>query len=154
MGRPYSIQFNAVAVTAAQDFFELTAAATCSCVIHGWNIMQTSDVGDAQEEMLRLLLVRGHTTSGSGGSAATPTPLLQGGSAAVSAAEVNNTTIASAGTTVTLCSRAFNVRVGEDFFFPPELRPTLSPSARIVLRQNITPADSLTMSGTFYFEEV
>lgn len=154
MGKMYSVQFNAVVVTVAQDFFELTAGATCSVVIHGWELGQASDYGDAQAEGLRLLLIRGHTTSGSGGTAATPTPLLGNGSAAASAAEVNNTTVASAGTPVTVFASAWNIQAGHVQWFPPECRPTLVPGQRVVLNSPNVPTDSITMSGTLYFEEV
>lgn len=154
MGKMYSVQFNAVGVTAAQDFFEVTAASTCSVIIHGWELGQASDYGDAQAEGLRLLLVRGHTTSGSGGSAPTPAALSSNVTAAASATEANNTTIASAGTAVTLFATAWNIQAGHVMWFTPECRPRIAPSERIVLRSPNTPADSITISGTLFFEEI
>ena len=68
MGRIYTAQFNGVAVTAAQDLFELVAPATGIIRIHELDISQTSDVGDAQEELLLLTMKSGATSAGSGGS--------------------------------------------------------------------------------------
>lgn len=155
MGRMYSVVFEGVAVTAAQDFFELSPADDKPITIHAIYLSQSTEVGDAAEEMLRVEIVRGHTSGGSGGTAPTPTPLDPSGSAAGCAAEVNNTTIASAGTTTILHAETFNERVGWVYIPTPECRPKASQAnTTIVVRLMAAPADSVTMSGTLYFEEM
>lgn len=153
-GRVYTVVFDNVAVTAAQDFFEITPADDKPVELLGLLLSQSSDVGDAAEELLRYSIVRGHATSGSGGSAPTPRPLDRSGAAAGLTAEVNNTTIASAGTGVTLFHDCFNVRAGLQVWFPPECYPEASQGdTTIVVRLLSTPADSLTMSGTLFVRE-
>lgn len=156
MGRMYVVTFEGVAVTAAVDFFELSPADDKPILIHGLYLSQSSDVGDTAEEMLRVAIIRGHTTSGSGGSSATPAPLpSSAGVAAGAAAETNNTTIASAGTGVTLHAETFNIRAGWQFIPTPEARPGASQAnTTIVVRLMAAPADSLTMSGALVFEEM
>jgi hypothetical protein len=152
--RTYSVVFDNVAVTAAQDFFEITPADDKPVELLGLLLAQSSDTGDAAEEILRYSIVRGHATSGSGGTAPTPRPLDRRGSAAGFTAEVNNTTIASAGTGVTLLHDCFNVRAGLQVWFPPECYPEASQGdTTIVVRLLSTPADSLTMSGTLFLRE-
>lgn len=155
MGRMYVAEFADVAVSAAQDFFELTPATNRPIVIHAVYLSQNSDVGDAAEEMLTVKIIRGHATSGSGGSTQTPTPLIALDTASgITSAELNNTTIASSGTAVDLHSEAFNIRAGWVYMPTPEMRPHCTAAGvRIVVRLLTTPADSLTMSGTIYFEE-
>lgn len=154
MARRYAVTFENVAVTAAQDFFELSPADDKPVRLLGILLGQSSDAGDAQDELLRIAVLRGHTTSGSGGSAATPAPLNPNDAAAGAAAEVNNTTIASAGTTTTLLADCFNVRSGYQVWFPPECAPEASQAnTTVVVRLMAAPADSLTMNGTLYFEE-
>lgn len=154
-GRMYTVEFNNVAVTAAQDLFELTPADDKPLRIHGWMVGQSSDAGDAQDELLRVQLIRGYTTSGSGGSTATPRPLNRSDAAAGFTCEINNTTVANTGTTHTLHSDVFNVRAGMPFWFPPESRPEVSQAdTTLVLRLPGAPADSLTMSGVMYVEEL
>jgi len=155
MGRMYSVSFEAVAVTAAQDFFEISPADDKPVLVHGLYLSQASDVGDAADEMLRIKILRGHTTSGSGGSAPTPAPLQSSaGTAAGFAAEVNNTTIASAGTAVDLHAEAFNIRAGLQYIPTPEARPGASQAnTTLIVRLMAAPADSLTMSGTLILEE-
>jgi len=156
MGRMYSVSFEAVAVTAAQDFFEISPADDKPVLVHGLYLSQASDVGDAADEMLRIKILRGHTTSGSGGSAPTPAPLQSSaGTAAGFAAEVNNTTIASAGTAVDLHAEAFNIRAGLQYIPTPEARPGASQAnTTLIVRLMAAPADSLTMSGTLILEEL
>lgn len=155
MARIYSVEFENVAVTAAQDLFELTPADNHPIVILAVYVDQFTDVGDAAEEMLRYRIIRGHATGGSGGSAPTPRPLDPGDSAASFTAEVNNTTIASAGTAVNIHSGAFNIRSGLALIFPPEMTPVCNQGqGTIVVRLLANPADSITMSGTIYVAEL
>ena len=109
-GRVYTVTFSAVSVAAAQDLFEVTPASNRPIEIVGIELGQTSDFGDAQDEGLQISFVRGHNTSGSGGTAATPGAMSPLDTAAGFAAEVNNTTIAATGTTVTLMTGVWNVR--------------------------------------------
>lgn len=154
MGRIYTAVFNNVAVTAIQDLFELVAPADSIVVLHDIHISQNTDVADAAEEILRLELTSGHTTSGSAGSAVTPVAAQLQDSAFGGTCEANNTTQASAGTIVTHYVWNFNIRAGFDKIFTPETRPIIAPSRRMCLELPAAPADSLTMSGSITFEEI
>ena len=150
----YSATFTAVAVTAAQDLFEITAPATGIVIVHRLIVSQSSDFGDAQEEGLLLTLRRGATTSGSGGTTITPAAggaMENSGPAFTGVVEANITTVATTGTITTLHAEVWNVRGVFDYLPTPECRPILSPSQRIVLNTT-APADSLTVSGTAVFE--
>lgn len=153
MGRIYTAQFSAVGVTAAQDLFEIVAPSDAIVVIHDITIGQTSDKGDAEEELLLIQWKSGATTSGSGGSSCTPVPKELGDAAFGGTCEVNNTTQAADGTIVTHYSWVWNVRAPLQVIFTPETRPVLSPSRRAVLTIP-APADSLTMDGTITLEEI
>lgn len=158
MGRFYAVNFSAVSVAAAQDLFELTAPSNGAARIrlHAISLVQTSDVAAADSEVLRTTIKRmsSGSTSGSGGSAPTPTPLESGDPAATFAAEVNNTTQASGGTTVTLVESGFNVLAGMEWSLPipPDRRPSAVNGERLVVSLT-APADALTMSGTAIIEE-
>lgn len=154
MSRMYTAVFNNVAVTAIQDLFELVAPADSVVLLHDIHLSQNTDVGDAAEEVLRIELTSGHTTSGSGGAAVTPVPVSLGDAAFGGTCEANNTTQASAGTIVTKYVWNWNIRVGFDKIFTPETRPVISPSARMCLELPAAPADSVTMSGSITFEEI
>lgn len=155
-GRMYAVPFEGVAVTGAVDFFEITPADDKPVCIHGIYLSQSSDTGDAAEELLRVTIKRGHTTGGSGGSTPTPSPLGSSANAAAGfTAKTNNTTQASAGTAVTLHSETFNVRAGWAYIPTPEARPGASQAnTTIVVRLEAAPADSLTMSGCLIVEEL
>lgn len=149
----YSVTFSAVAVSAQSDLFEVVCPSAGLVFIHGYELFQTSDHGDAQAEGLQLLWVRGHTTSGSGGSSATPVKQTTIDAAASATCEVNNTTIASSGTTTTYMAGGWNVQGGAEKWWTPETRPILRNAERGVLRMS-APADAITLSGTLYFEEL
>lgn len=150
----YVATFTGVAVTAQQDLFEIVAASDSITIIHQVILSQSTEVGDAQEEGLAVLMKRGQTTSGSGGTAPTPNPLETGSAAYGGTVEVNNTTKASAGTILTTHAEAWNVR-GPFMYLPtPEMRPVLGPGTRMTVELATTPADSITMHGTLIFEEL
>jgi hypothetical protein len=154
MGRVYTAVFDNVAVTAIQDLFELVAPADSVVVLHDIHLSQNTDTGDAAEEILRIQLTSGHTTSGSGGSAVTPVPLSLGDAAFGGTCESNNTTQAVNGTIVTKYVWNWNIRGPFDKIFTPETRPQISPSARMCIELPAAPADSVTMSGSITFEEI
>lgn len=151
MGRMYTAEVNAVAVTAAQDFFEINAPADAIVVLHSCFLGQTSDAGDAEAEMLSVQISRVGGTAGSGGSSPTVNPHQLGDSAFGGTVEANNTT--QVGTPVELYSETFNVQAGWYYVPTPEERFIISPSGGIVV-EITAPADSLTMSGRITFEEI
>lgn len=158
MSRVYAVTFENVSVAAAQDLFELTPADDKPVRILGLqlaNVGGAADAGDAQEELWRLAIIRGHTTGGSGGSSFTPVPLDPSDAAAGFAAEINNTTIASVGTTTTPFADGMNVRIPYQQFFTPETCPKANQgNTTIVVRLLSTPADAVSLSGTLYVEEL
>lgn len=154
MGRMYTAQFSGVVVSAQQDFFEINAAATKIVILHAIYLTQSTEVGDAAEEMLQVLIKRGATTSGSGGSAPTAVAMDPQDPAFAGTVEANNTTKATAGTIVTLHSECFNERAGWVYLPTPEMRLFIPPSGRLTVELATTPADALTMNGTIYFEEM
>lgn len=154
MGRMYTAVFQAVAVTAAQDLISILCTAATPVRLHACFIGQSSDAADAQDEMLRIRIQRGMTTVGSGGGTVTPVDIHNTGTAAVSTARINDTTAASAGTITQVHEECFNVRAGWVWLPTPQMCPVCVVSTRIAINLVAAPADSLTMSGTLYFEEL
>jgi hypothetical protein len=152
--RLYAVTFSAVAVSAAQDLFEITPADDKPVEIWGIELGQSSDSGDAQDEQLQISIIRGHATSGSGGSAPTPTPVGPNTGASGFTSEVNNTTIASTGTAVTIQTGCWNVRAGYINWFPEGCRPSASQANTTIVVRQTAPADAITMSGTLYVAEL
>ena len=150
----YTVQFNNVAVTAQQDLFDILAHSSKQCVLLGFGISQSSDFGDAQEELLQIAVQSGATTIGSGGTAPTPTANDGSASAAGFTARVNDTTKASAGTIVTHYPYSWNVRVGMDVILPEQMQIIFGAGRRLCVVLNSTPADSITMSGYAVIQEI
>lgn len=151
--------FKGVAVTAQQDFFEVKSSTSAVTVVHGFVLSQETELGDAAEEQLRLTTNRGFSTvtSGTGGTTVTTTLVLRGGPAFGGAVEANNTTKLAVGTgtlTTDLEVHTWNERVPYVFWYPPEARPVILPGEYWTLELETTPADSVTISGTIYLEQL
>jgi hypothetical protein len=157
MARLYTCTW-ASAQTVQQDFFELIAPTNKSVVLHAIELEQTTEVGDAQEEGLAILLKRGvgSVTTGSGGTTPTPVPVDAGDSAFGGTTKINNTTkmVAGSGVISTLANWAWNVRVPFLKLFTPELRPVIKGGDRFTVELGTNPADSITFSATIWFEEI
>lgn len=158
MGRMYTVKFSGVAVTAAQDLFEVQSPTDAVTKVHEYKLYQTTDVGDAAEEILRLETVRGvgAVTSGSGGTTVTPQPVSDGDAAFGGVAEANNTTrmVVGTGTLESQQEDGWNVRQPHCHTYTPENRPEISPGNRWTLSLPAAPADSLTMGGEVTLEEI
>ncbi len=153
MPRNYTCEFSRDAATTGDDLFEFDAAAEHPICLYGLFLSQSTEVGDAAEEMIGYRVIRGHTTSGSGGSTTTPRPVDDGDSAALFACETNNTTIASAGTGVNCHTGEFNVRAGEPFWFPEGSEIWTRGTSLLVVRLVASPADSVSFTATAYIRE-
>lgn len=150
-GRVYTASFDNVAVTAAQDFFEITAASGTIIRILSVFIGQSSDAGDAQAELLRIQINR-YSTSGSGGSTPTARPHHVGDAAFGGTVEANNTT--QGGTAVLLVAETANVQAGWYYTPTPEEQILSAVAGILAISLPAAPADSLTMSGRITFEVI
>jgi len=159
MGRLYTAAFKSIAVTAAQDLFEILAPTKAIVLVHGWTLSQITEVSDSAEEMLLLTTNRGvgTVTTGSGGATVTAQPLADGDAAFAGTVKRNNTTIMAVGTgtlEADLEVHAWNVRVPYQVIYTPEMRPVISAGNRWTLELETVPADSITMNGFVTFEEI
>lgn len=157
MARTYAVSFSAVAITAAQDVFEVTPADDKPVRLLGLVLGQYTDVGDAASENLSVLVRRlpATFTTGTGGTqGVTPVPLDASDSAAGFAADINNTGVATtSGTAVTLWADVWNTQAGLQVWWPEGAQPQAQQGAGLVV--TITaPADSITSSGTLIVQEL
>lgn len=145
--RPYTIPISIGATTAQIDIFEILAGAGKAFVILGWEFSQTSEVGDAQEEVLSFVLKRavGTVTSGSGGGTATPALTGPNGVASGATVETGNTTklVVGTGTLTTLKNFGWYIRNPFVYAPTPENWLTFDGATRAVLELTKTPADQI-----------
>lgn len=157
MGRMYVVQSAATAFTTAVDFLEVAPADDKIVVVHAVTLSQKTELGDAQEEELEVLIQRGGTamTSGSGGAAATPQPDTSTDTAAGMTCEVFNTTRATFTSGVSLHREAWNVRAEKPLIWTPETRLVVTQlNGGLSIGTADTPADSITAMVTAYLEEI
>jgi hypothetical protein len=158
LGRMYVVTFEATAVTVAADLFEIAPADDKPVRIHSFYIGQTTELQDAADEKIEIEITRGGTamTSGSGGSAFTPLPVISSAEAAAGAAcEVLNTTQATFTSGVAIFRDVWNIHQGYAYRPTPEERIGVSQAnGGLTVRLGAAPADSITIAGSLFFEEL
>lgn len=143
------------------DLLSIQPADDKPCRLIGWIIGQSTEVGDIQEESLRITMrhMTATVTIGSGGSSPTPSANRPGTTEVVAAgftARCNDTTVSTtSGTSTIMEELAWNVRSSPwERWIPEELRPVAFQGEVIILRCESTPADDLTIEMTFFVEEM
>jgi hypothetical protein len=147
MGRMYTVQFTEVAVTAQQDLFQIEALVV-PAIIHGVSISQSSDTGDSAAAMVSLQIRR--ATDAVTDDLAT-VQLDKGDATQNADVAINETTELVTGSEV-IHSEVWNIALPFIWMPPPEMRIVIPVGDVVVVNMNTT--DTLTMSGTIYFEEV
>jgi len=158
--RIYAIPFSGT-ITAAggdTDIWSFQAASNKPIALRGFTLGQTSEIGDAMEENLRIT-VRRITTSyavGSGGSAVTA---AAPNTSTVDAtwgftARTNDTTVAT-GTSQILDEFGWNERnTPYEHWYPDDtFAPSSTNGQGLVIRCETTLADDMTFSGCAWVEE-
>jgi hypothetical protein len=161
MGRIYTVPWTATVTNAGgdADLWELAPATQRKVKIRGIRLGQTSEVGDAAEENLRITIKRltgGTQSSGSGGSAPIPEEPDRSNQSPGFAVEVNNATVATTNGTVELLEElAWNERnTPFEVWYPdPAFAPSAVNDELLVVRMETTPADDFTFAGTLWVEE-
>lgn len=155
MGRVYKINASG-SETAAGDFLEILVPSDAAMSLHQVTVTQSTEAGDTESEQVTVAITRvtGAPTSGSGGSAVTPTPASSGDAAAGITVEAFNTTDLSGGTEVTLWEESFNVMAGMNYLPIPSDQPEFAPSTRCMVKLTSTPADSITFNVSAVVEEI
>jgi len=147
MGRMYTVQFSEVSVSAQQDLFQIEALVT-PAIIHSVFISQSSDTGDSSAAMVSIHIRR--ATDAVTDDLAT-VQLDTGDATQTADVAINETTELVTGTAV-IHSEVWNIALPFIWLPPPEMRIVIPVGDVVVVNMNTT--DTLTMSGTIYFEEV
>lgn len=155
-GPIFSAAFSAAAMSSAgpSDLFHITASGNARVAIKEIRLGQYSEFGDAQAELLSLLLLVG-TTSAAVGSTITPRNILRhtGAPAAGTAVSAPSTTLSSTASATMMIADSWNVEAGYWLCPAPRDCIVLNPGQRAVLRMS-TPNDPLSLNGTIMFQEI
>ena len=148
----HAAAIDALAFTTATDVFEVTAPSTARIRFHQLDLCQTTDLGDAAEEVLRIGYYRG-VTAGATGTALTENTYVDSNDGAATAAVVANRGTASTGGTL-LQIIGWNIRIPLQYIWTPETMPVIEVSTVGTFKLLAAPADSVTVSGTLLWEEL
>lgn len=144
-------RFAPTATTTKTDLWEITWAADRPGEIMGWTIFQTTDLGDANEEVLELTIERG-VTAGSGGTASTEIDYGGRGESTPDSTINHMVTTAHTGGTI-IFSKGWNIRIPEEFWLPPELYAYSDAGTDPITVTMSAPADSITVGGSLFWRE-
>ncbi len=156
MPRVYTVAVENVAVSAAQDFFQIIGAAGKTLRVLRANIGATdTSLPTAQMCRWRCRYLPATVTNGSGGSSPSPQAVDPGDAAASFTAKANNTTPATTGGTA-----AVLFTKGTHLYAELELNqqttkawPVVGPSESVVIELLSTVSGTVHMSGTVEVEE-
>ena len=153
----YAANFDAQAITTATDLFEITVAADRPIEIYGLSMLQTTDLGDAAEEVLRIGLYR-DVTAGSTGTTLTEYVYTNTsvGATATAAVVALRGTASTGGTLIDVIG--WNIRIPLLWIPIPEMRPKFTNLAAegpvSSFRLIAAPTDSITASGVVWWTEI
>lgn len=162
MGRIYRVPYTGTITTAGgdSDLLSIQPADDKPCKLVGWIFGQSTEVGDAAEEGLRLTVrhMTATVTIGSGGSAVTPVANRPGTTDVVAAGcttRCNDTTVSTTtGTSTIMEELGWNIRnTPWERWIPEEMRPRAIQGEVLIVRLETTPADDFTGMLTFFIEE-
>jgi len=142
------------------DFVVLQPADDKPIRLAGWFLGQTSEVGDAAEENLRITVRHmTATVTVTGGTGVTPVANRPGTTDVVAAgftATCNCTTVATtSGTSTIMEELGWNERSSPwERFIPEEMRPIAMQGEALIVRMETTPGDDFTAALTFFIEEM
>lgn len=152
MGRVYYVPISEVTVAAAQDVFEITAAASKPIKIRRVSVYNT-DAETNEQVAVNLAYATGAFTSGSGGASVTPVKTDQLDPTASFSAERNNTTGASGGTITVIEAAGYHFSGGWEWRPTPGEEIRVSPSDAFLVRIPNAPT-SHKLSGVVVVEEI
>lgn len=161
MSRVYRVPYTGTITNAGgdTDLLVIQPADDKPCRLIGWIMGQSSEVGDAAEENLRITLRHmTATVTVTGGTAVTPVANRPGTNEVAAAGcttTCNCTTVTTTnGTSVIMEELAWNERATPwERWIPEELRPVALQGEVLIVRQESTAADDYTGEFTFFIEE-
>lgn len=151
--RVYTVGFAGVSVSAVQDLFSLAATSGKAFELHYIKLGQVTQttIGGLK---LRLRRMPATFTVGSGGSAATPGPIITTDVATTITARTNDTSQASSSGTVVDMPDTWDLPFGYVWMPPESDRFVIGPSGAFVLSLDTAPGSAIVCSGHLAFAEL
>ena len=154
-GLVYTASFQNVTVTnAAQNIWEIIAAAGVSVLVHSIRLTFTPTITSGVAQDVRAQLnIQTISTTGTGGSAKTPSALNRRNSLA--AVTTFNSLVTTPGTLgVIMDSENVSISVPFERIYTPDQRIPISGGARLALNLSAGLGASYAASSEIYFEEI
>lgn len=154
-GLVYTASFSNVTVTnAAQNLWELIAAAGVSLLIHSIRLTFTPTITSGVAQDVRALLnIQTISTTGTGGTAITPRALNRRNT--IAAVTTANSLVTTPGSlSVIMDSENVSIIVPFERIYTPDQRIPISGGARLAVNLSAGLGASYNASSEIYFEEI
>src|ERR1700751_5960134 len=152
--RTYTVNFRAVSISAVQDLCCAYAGASMGIEVVSITIGQITQPS-VEECAISVKRLPATVTTGSGGSAMTPTPDVDTDAAATFTARINDTTAGTTrGTAVYPHVDVWNEVKGYQWIFPEKGRPSCKLSEALSFSLDGAPAAARTCSGSMKIREL
>lgn len=154
MARRYAVTFEAVSVSAAQDFVTIIGGAnkTCRIIRQWWGCADTT-LATGQNLAVRGRVLPVTVSAGSGGTTPTPRPFDGGDAAATFTAHANDTSKSTTnGTARIVEENGSHLYAGYALSFPAP--PIVEPNAAYVFELLSSVSGTITISGGVEVEEI
>ena len=151
----YPFSATIMSTTGPSNLFCVTAPSNSRVALRELRLGQHTEFGDAQAELLSIILLSGSTSIG-GGTAITGVNNKRYSGAATAASSVTgpSTTLGSTTSATLVLADSFNVAAGYLYRPPPIERIEIGLSQRLIVHCPSTPNDPITLNGTLVLQEL
>ena len=154
IGRIYTISFQKISVSAAQDLFNVAATASMAFELHSINL-GAEGVTAAEEVTIDISRLTATVTNGTGGAAVTPAPNASSQAGATITARRNDTGRATTnGTTTVLWNDTWQLTNGYVYQWAPEDRLQFGLSQNMIIGLETAPGAAHNVSATITVAEL
>jgi hypothetical protein len=155
MSRRYTVVFESVATTAAQDLIQVKGASgKVLRILRAWWGCTNTTLATSQSISTRCSYLAATVTDGSGGTTPTPRKMDPGDAAASFTALANNTTPATSSGKVTLDESGDHLYNGYRSGWSEKSAPVVGPSESFAMELLSTPSGTVNLSGGVEVEEI
>jgi|WetSurMetagenome_2_1015567.scaffolds.fasta_scaffold58348_2 hypothetical protein len=157
MARVFTVVFEKVSVSAAQDLVGIYTGANAAIKVHSFEVGMDAAAPNAQNLSITLRRMSGTITPGSGGATPTPSPTLpNSASPQINSAHTNDTTQATqtGGSSLKLHAGVVNLLNGYVYMPPPDDRVVIAPNQALIVSLDTSPGAATSLTGTLVYEEL
>jgi hypothetical protein len=155
VGRIYTLSFQKISVSLAQDLFNVAATASMAFELHSINL-GAETVTAAEEVTIDVTRMTATVTNGTGGATVTPAPTVSSQAGATITARRNDATTraTTSGTSTVMWTDTWQLTNGYVYQWAPEDRIQFNLSQNMIIGLDTAPGAAHNVSGSITVAEL